>query len=92
MRESTGIQSAIKLLDESDKKTAQQTTGGRLAEFIGSKWFKSLIDSEKKVEEFKPVICWKGSQKINGYNATALADFCDLMLDARNKNLGSASV
>jgi len=77
-----GMQDAVKLLDSSSK-SAEQTTGSRMAEFTNSKWFKSLIDNEKMLEDFKPLIAYKGNQKISGYQATTLADFCEIMLKAR---------
>lgn len=51
----------------------------------------SLIHNDKNLahkrcneHDFKPLVCYKGSQKINGYEATVLADVCDAMLEARN--------
>ena len=81
-----GMQDAVKLLEPTGK-SAMQTAGSRMAEFTGSKWFKSLIINDEKLEEFKPVDAYKGNQKISGYRATALADFCDIMLNARQKGL-----
>ncbi len=77
-----GMQDAVKLLEPTGK-SAEKVTGGRMAEFTGSKWFNSLIASSERLEEFKPLTVYKGNQKISGYKATALADFCDIMLDAR---------
>lgn len=81
-----GMQEAVKLL-EATTKSAEQTTGSRMAEFTGSKWFNSLIINGEKLEEFKPINAYKGNQKISGYKATALADFCDIMLSARQNGL-----
>jgi hypothetical protein len=64
-------------------KTEEQKPGGDLGRFLSSKWFKSLINSEYELEHFEPVVCYKGGQKINGYEATTLVDVCNVMLDAR---------
>jgi hypothetical protein len=42
-----------------------------------------LITSPEMLEHFQPIICYKGQQKINGYEATALVDFCNVLLQAR---------
>jgi len=46
-----------------------------------------LIIIDEKLEEFKPIMVYKGYQNISGYKATALANFCDIMLDARHNGL-----
>ena len=37
----------------------------------------------KGLVSFTPLDCYQGNQKISGYEATALVDFCNLILDAR---------
>lgn len=79
---SRGMQNILKITDLDDKKE-EQKPGGEMTRFIHSKWFKGLISNDKKLEHFQPLICYKGNQKINGYEATALVDFCDIILEAR---------
>lgn len=73
------MQSALKLLsDESQNKS-----GSRLARLLSYKGVNELISSNYNIGHFEPIICYKGNQKINGYEATTLADICDIMLEAR---------
>jgi hypothetical protein len=81
-----GMQNAIMPMLMEGKKE-EEKPGGELTRFIASKWFNSLVDNNLDLEHFQPITCYKGNQKINGYEATTLADFCNLMLDARSKNL-----
>ena len=82
-----GMQTAIKLVDGSSVPDSAKLPGAELSRFIGGTWFKSLITSEEKLERFKPIRTSKGRQRINGYEATILADFCDVMLEARKNGL-----
>ena len=77
-----GMQNVLKISPESDKSN-ELRAGGELGKFVNTKWFKELISNDKKLESFSPIICYKGNQKINGYEATALVDFCNIMLEAR---------
>lgn len=77
-----GLQDALKLLPPSDK-SAEQRGGGEIKRFFNQKWFKSLIFKEEELVHFQPIISYLGDQKINGYEATVLADICDLVLQAR---------
>lgn len=76
------MQNALKITNDSNK-SEEQRPGGDLARFLSSKWFKSLINNELNLEHFSPLTCYKGEQKINGYEATTLVDLCNVMLDAR---------
>lgn len=58
--------------------------------FLGQKSLQPFLYKEKKVDHYDPIICYDGNQKINGYEATRLADFCDGMLEAR-KNIDLSS-
>lgn len=82
-----GMQNALKLTDASSVTDTAKLSGVELSRFLGGKWFKDLISKGYALEHFKPLICYKGNQKINGYEATMLADLCDIMLEARNKDL-----
>lgn len=80
-----GMQNVLKLSKVEDDKSEEQKPGGELTRFINSKWFNELIISDKNLEHFNPIICYKGHQKINGYEATALVDFCNIILEARKQ-------
>lgn len=80
-----GMQNALKFTDTSSVDDAAKLSGVELTRFMGSKWFKSLVISEEKLEHFDPITCYKGNQPINGYEATALADLCDVLLEARKQ-------
>lgn len=82
-----GMQGALKLVDATNVQDTAKLSGIELSRFVNTKWFKSLIVNAELLEHFKPIICHKGNQRINGYEATILADFCDVMLDARNNGL-----
>lgn len=70
-----GMQDALKVAGEADSDKEQQP-GNRLRQILNQKAVKSLIDKEKELEKkhdrFDPIICYKGEQKINGYEATTL--------------------
>lgn len=82
-----GMQNALKMTDATAVTDAAKLSGVELSRFVDTKWFQSLVIDDKKLEHFKPITCYKGNQRINGYEATTLADFCDVMLDARNNGL-----
>jgi len=52
---------------------------------LTQKTLKEFIYSDKEPGHFEPIICYKGSAKINGFEATVLADICDGFLEARKK-------
>lgn len=79
------MQSALKITDGNN-----QSGGNRVAEILGAKSLEPFINKEKSLTEFEPLICYKGEFKINGYEASALADICEIFLDAR-KNITLAS-
>ncbi len=75
------MQNALKLQDESDN-----ASGTRLARYLNQTTLKPFIYKDKTPGHFEPIVCYKGEQKINGYEATVLADICEAFLDAR-KNI-----
>ncbi|WP_223648360.1 P63C domain-containing protein [Hymenobacter psoromatis] len=81
-----GIQTAIKLVD-GPVSDAAKSSGVALSRFLNINWLKSLIVKGNKLEHFEPVSVHKGRQRINGYEATMLVEFCDIMLDARKQGL-----
>ncbi len=78
---SSAMQKALKVQGDSSNPS-----GTRLARYLNQKTLKSFIYKDKDPGHFKPIICYKGEQKINGYEATVLADICDAFLEAR-KNI-----
>lgn len=58
-----------------DDVKQEQKSGDKLANFMGSKWFKALIINKYGLAHFSPTIAYKGNQKINGYEATKLVNF-----------------
>ena len=75
-----GMQVALKMVDEEDSK---QTAGTRLTRHLNQKSLNSFIFNGKDPDHFDPITCYKGDSKINGYEATVLADLCDAFLEAR---------
>jgi P63C domain len=74
-----GYAKVLKIVDENDKKAS----GKRLGRYLGQKSLEPFIYKGKSHGHYDPIICYDGNQKINGYEATLLADFCDGMLEAR---------
>ena len=79
-----GMQIALKMVDDLDDK--KQTAGTRLTRYLNQKTLKPFIYNKKEEDHFKAIICHKGDSRINGYEATILADICDAFLEAR-KNI-----
>lgn len=77
-----GLQEALKMVDESED--GKQTAGTRLNRYLNQKSLNPFIYKGKEPDHFNPIICYKGTQKINGYEATILADICEAFLEARN--------
>lgn len=76
-----GVQSALKMVDED---SISQVSGNRLGRYLEQKSLEPFIYKDKDRSTFDPIVCYKGSAKINGYNAEILADICEAFLDARN--------
>ena len=74
------MQEALKIVDVEDGK---QTAGSRLNRYLEQKTLEPFIYKGREQDHFKPIICYRGTQKINGYEATLLADLCDAFLEAR---------
>lgn len=82
------MQESLKMVDEEDK--IKGTAGTRLTRHLEQKSLQPFIYKDKEPDHFEPLICFRGEQKINGYEATVLADVCDAFLDAR-KNIKLSS-
>ena len=80
-----GMQNALKMnAYEGDRSSV------RLTRSLAAKNLQILSHPGKNVAHEKVVTCYKGEKKVNGYEATALADVCDLYLEARKHiDLGS---
>jgi hypothetical protein len=76
------MQEALKMVDL-DEDVTKQTAGNRLPRYLDQKSLKPFIYKDKEVDHFNPIICYKGDSKINGYEATVLADICEAFLEAR---------
>lgn len=72
------MQNALNLQEDSDNKS-----GTRLARYLSQKSLEPFIYEGKEPGHFDPIICYNGTQKVNGYEATVLADICDAFLEAR---------
>lgn len=78
-----GMQNVLQITPLDESKSEEMRSGGELTRFISRKWFKELAANYKGLVSFTPLDCYQGNQKISGYEATALVDFCNLILDAR---------
>ena len=74
------MQEALKMVDVEEGK---QTAGTRLIRYLSQKTLNPFIFNDKDVDHFSPITCYDGNSKINGYEATVLADICDAFLEAR---------
>jgi len=82
---SRGMQDALKIVDEAEE--GKQRPGTRLRRFFGYNALKPFIYKDKEQDHFRPIVCYKGKTKINGYEATTLADICDAVLEARKQGV-----
>lgn len=78
-----GMQESLKMVDEIDD--GKQTAGTRLQRYLNQKTLKKFIFKDKEPDHFEPIICYKGNAKVNGYEATILADICEAFLEARKQ-------
>jgi hypothetical protein len=77
------MQAALNMVDEAIE--GKQVAGTRLARYLDQKSLKPFIYKGFSEDHFNPIICYKGQSKINGYEATVLADICDGFLQARKE-------
>lgn len=76
------MQRSLRLVDD-DSDT--QSSGARLKRYLDQKSLKPFIFKGKPEGHYDPIICYKGEQKINGYEATVLVDICDAFMQARKE-------
>jgi len=82
-----GMQNALKMLDDPDEQN--QSGGTRLSRHLNQQSLQPYLYKDKDPDYYAPLTCYKGNQKINGYEATKLVDICRAFLQARKEiNLG----
>jgi len=62
-------------------------SGTKLPKFLSNSILKPFIFNDKDPAHFDPIICFKGKQQINGYEATVLTDICEAILRARRSGV-----
>ncbi len=62
-------------------------SGTKLPQFLSNSILKPFIFNNKDAAHFDPIICFKGKQRINGYEATVLTDICEAILRARRSGV-----
>lgn len=75
-----GLQESLRIRDRFE---GEKRGGYILPKFFNSKALKPFIDNKLEVAKFEPIICYRGSQVVHGYEGTVLADLCDAILEAR---------
>lgn len=75
-----GMQEVLNIVD---KEEGKQTSGTRLTRYLTQKSLEPFLYKGRETNHFDPIICYAANKKINGYEATLLADFCDALLEAR---------
>ncbi len=78
-----GMQDALKLVDE----TMTNKAGSRLGRLFGYKALQPLINQAKESDRFEPLKLNYQGKIIHGYQAEALNEICNLMLEARSQGL-----
>lgn len=76
-----GMQLALNMINENEVNPS----GTRLARYLGQTTLKDYLYKGKEQGHYDPIICYRGDQKINGYEATVLVDICDAFLQARKE-------
>ncbi|NUE67603.1 P63C domain-containing protein [Snodgrassella sp. ESL0253] len=77
-----GMQESLKMVEKVED--GKQNSGTRLQRYLTQKSLEPFIHKDKPKNYFDPIECYKGThQKINGYEATVLADICEAFLEAR---------
>lgn len=74
------MQEALKMVDDN-----KNTSGHRLARYLNQKTLMPYLSKYLEMGHLEPIVCYDGNTKINGYKAEALADICDVFLEARKR-------
>lgn len=75
------MQEALKMVEKTEDNP--QTAGTRLQRYFNQKSLQEFIYKDKEPDHYNPLECYRGNQKINGYEATVFVDICDAFLEAR---------
>ena len=82
------MQEILKVVEEDpDDQPGVQRPGTRFHRFLTRKFFNSLISQEELKDLFAPVRRMFRGRVISGYKSEALTKFCDLMIQAKTKDL-----
>lgn len=77
-----GMQDALNMVYIDDD--GRQSSGTRLSRYLEQKTLEPFIYKGKEPGHYEPIVCYNGNTKINGFEATVLADICEAFLEARN--------
>lgn len=80
-----GMQSALRLVD--GELSTDQQSGSRLERLLNTKALNPEIFNDETVKRIAPIKCSYKGKVIHGYQADALAEICDAMLEARLRGL-----
>ncbi len=78
-----GMQDALALVDES--MNSSQKSGGRLGRLFSYKSLEPLINKAKESGQFEPLKLHFQGKEIHGYQADALNEICNIVLEARSQ-------
>ncbi len=65
-------------------KMTEQDTGSRIERYLTQKSLEPFIYKDKTADHYNPIVCYKGEQKIHGYDAELLLDICDAFIEAKD--------
>ena len=75
----SGMQKALAIVNDEKERSS-----GRLAEILSSKHVSSCISNENLSAKISPILCYRGAQRIAGYEASVLPEICEIMLKVRD--------
>ncbi|WP_303013840.1 P63C domain-containing protein [uncultured Bacteroides sp.] len=75
----SGMQKALAIVNDEKERSS-----GRLAEILSSKNVSACISNENLSAKISPILCYRGAQKIAGYEASVLPEICEIMLKVRD--------
>ena len=75
----SGMQKALAIVNDEKERSS-----GRLAEILSSKHVSYCISNENLSAKISPILCYRGAQKIAGYEASVLPEICEIMLKVRD--------
>lgn len=81
-----GLQDVLSLVDP---KKDYQVSGARIPRLMNNKKLQPLFEETGLLNLFKPIKVQYKGRKINGYEASLLADLCALMIKAKGQGLAN---